>query len=76
MQAFLIRVPPKSKLYVETKVKIYSYFRNVLYISEKPNQFQCDLCGKTTSSRAAMSKHNEIHGEKKYACEVVNIFHL
>ncbi|KOB73928.1 Zinc finger protein 26 [Operophtera brumata] len=28
------------------------------------------MCGKTTSSRAAMAKHNEIHGEKKYSCDV------
>ncbi|XP_073950364.1 zinc finger Y-chromosomal protein-like [Choristoneura fumiferana] len=38
--------------------------------SENPNQFECDHCSKITSSRAAMAKHLEIHGDKKYECDV------
>ncbi|XP_035449910.2 zinc finger protein 260 [Spodoptera frugiperda] len=38
--------------------------------SDTPGQFQCNTCNKWTSSRAAMTKHLEIHGEKKYACDV------
>ncbi|XP_021186407.3 gastrula zinc finger protein XlCGF57.1 [Helicoverpa armigera] len=38
--------------------------------SETPDQYQCHHCSKWTSSRAAMTKHLEIHGEKKYACDV------
>ncbi|CAH2258339.1 jg10540 [Pararge aegeria aegeria] len=34
------------------------------------HQLECDHCGKVTGSRAAMTKHLEIHGEKKYACDV------
>ncbi|XP_026494301.1 zinc finger protein 260-like [Vanessa tameamea] len=33
-------------------------------------QYECDHCGKITSSRGAIAKHLEIHGEKKYACDV------
>ncbi|XP_052756703.1 zinc finger protein 391-like isoform X2 [Galleria mellonella] len=33
-------------------------------------KFECDHCGKTTSSRAAMVKHLEIHGEKSHHCDV------
>lgn len=45
--------------------------------SETP-QFECDHCGKVTSSRGAIAKHLEIHGDKKYACDVVsiNLFYL
>lgn len=38
--------------------------------SDTPKQFLCDHCGKSTSSRAAMTKHLEIHGEKKFYCDV------
>ncbi|XP_022817550.1 zinc finger protein 569-like isoform X2 [Spodoptera litura] len=38
--------------------------------AETPGQYQCNTCSKWTSSRAAMTKHLEIHGEKKYACDV------
>ncbi|CAH0594283.1 unnamed protein product [Chrysodeixis includens] len=38
--------------------------------SDSPDQYQCDHCGSWTSSRAAMIKHLEIHGEKKYSCAV------
>ncbi|KAF9415491.1 hypothetical protein HW555_006913 [Spodoptera exigua] len=38
--------------------------------SETPGQYQCHNCSKWTSSRAAMTKHLEIHGEKKYSCDV------
>lgn len=36
--------------------------------SDSPDQYQCHHCGSWTSSRAAMIKHLEIHGEKKYSC--------
>ncbi|CAK1550507.1 unnamed protein product [Leptosia nina] len=36
----------------------------------KPLQYECDYCGKLTSSRASIMKHLEIHGDKKYACGV------
>ncbi|XP_041969441.1 zinc finger protein 564-like [Aricia agestis] len=32
--------------------------------------FECHHCGKVTGSRAAISKHLEIHGDKKYKCDV------
>ncbi|XP_053613401.1 oocyte zinc finger protein XlCOF6-like [Plodia interpunctella] len=35
-----------------------------------PQVFTCDHCGKSTSSRAAISKHLEIHGEKSHICDV------
>lgn len=38
--------------------------------SETPDQYQCNDCGKWINSRAAMTKHLEIHGEKKFACNV------
>lgn len=38
--------------------------------SETPDQYQCHDCGKWIGSRAAMTKHQEIHGEKKYSCDV------
>ncbi|XP_075982771.1 uncharacterized protein LOC142981008 [Anticarsia gemmatalis] len=38
--------------------------------AETPDQYQCNECGKWISSRAAMTKHLEIHGTKKYSCEV------
>ncbi|KAJ0173591.1 hypothetical protein K1T71_010740 [Dendrolimus kikuchii] len=37
-------------------------------------QFQCDHCGKVTGSRAAMAKHLEIHGEKKFYCDVTYLY--
>ncbi|XP_045776707.1 zinc finger protein 70-like [Maniola jurtina] len=36
----------------------------------KNRNLECDHCGKVTGSRAAMTKHLEIHGEKKFACDV------
>ncbi|XP_045527897.1 protein suppressor of hairy wing [Pieris brassicae] len=36
----------------------------------KPLQYECDHCGKLTKSRGSLTKHLEIHGDKKYACEV------
>lgn len=38
--------------------------------SDTPGQFKCDQCGNWTSSKAAMNKHLEIHGEKKYECQI------
>ncbi|CAB3249246.1 unnamed protein product [Arctia plantaginis] len=38
--------------------------------AETPDQYQCDECSKWISSRAAMMKHLEIHGEKKYSCDM------
>ncbi|KAJ8723876.1 hypothetical protein PYW07_007856 [Mythimna separata] len=38
--------------------------------AETPDQYQCHHCSKWTSSRAAMTKHLEIHGEKKFSCDV------
>ncbi|CAH0400526.1 unnamed protein product [Chilo suppressalis] len=35
-----------------------------------PLKFECDICGKTTSSRTSIAKHLEIHGEKKHTCEM------
>ncbi|KAL0819590.1 hypothetical protein ABMA28_007678 [Loxostege sticticalis] len=39
-----------------------------LYTHNDPVKFECDICGKSTSSRTSMAKHLEIHGEKKYIC--------
>ncbi|XP_045502794.1 zinc finger protein 678 [Colias croceus] len=36
----------------------------------KPLRFECDHCGKVMNSRASISKHLEIHGDKKYLCGV------
>ncbi|CAG9565513.1 unnamed protein product [Danaus chrysippus] len=33
-------------------------------------RFECDHCGKITGSRGAIAKHLEIHGDKKFGCEV------
>ncbi|XP_026314679.1 zinc finger protein 25-like [Hyposmocoma kahamanoa] len=38
--------------------------------TDKPLKLECGHCGKTTGSRASMVKHLEIHGEKKYSCDV------
>ncbi|XP_037294018.1 protein suppressor of hairy wing isoform X2 [Manduca sexta] len=38
--------------------------------AETPNLYECNHCGKSTGSRAAMAKHLEIHGEKKFSCVV------
>ncbi|KAJ2953353.1 hypothetical protein O0L34_g943 [Tuta absoluta] len=32
--------------------------------------YECDHCGRVVTSRPAMVKHLEIHGEKKFACDV------
>lgn len=68
-----IVVQEVQKQTITTGERFYRQYNGCIVCkTEQPPQYECDHCGKVTSSRAAIAKHLEIHGDKKFACDVVS----